>query len=62
MKGQKKLSDFFIDKKFSRFEKEEIEVLVNKNGEIIWIIGVRLDNRYKIEENTKKVCKFVLKR
>ena len=62
MNGQKKLSDFFIDKKFSRFEKEEIEVLVNKNGEIIWIIGVRLDNRYKIEENTKKVCKFVLKR
>lgn len=62
MKGEKKLSDFFINKKISRFEKEEIEILANKNGEIIWIIGVRLDNRYKIDGNTKKVCKFVLKR
>ena len=53
MKGKKKLSDFFIDEKWSRFEKEECLLLCNKD-EIIWVIGHRISDKYKILVTTKK--------
>jgi len=53
MKGKKKLSDFFIDEKWSRFEKEECLLLCNKD-EIIWVIGHRISDKYKISVTTKK--------
>lgn len=62
MKGKKKLSDFFVGQKISLFEKEEVRLLLNGNGEPIWVVGMRLDNRYKIEENSKKVCTFEWKK
>ena len=61
MKGRKKLSDFFIQQKIDRFEKKRIALLVNGNGEVIWVINHRLDNRYKVTENTKKVLTLVYK-
>ncbi|MCX6325220.1 MAG: tRNA lysidine(34) synthetase TilS [Bacteroidia bacterium] len=54
MKRMKKLSDYFIDNKYSKFDKENIFIL-ESNGEIVWIIGDRIDNRYKITASTKKV-------
>lgn len=60
MGGRKKLSDFLINQKLNLFEKESVEVLVNKNGDIIWVLGYRLDDRYKVSERTKKICKFVI--
>ena len=61
MSGRKKVSDFFIGLKINRFEKEEIPLLINGNGEVIWIVGKRLDNRYRVTENTKKVLTLVCK-
>ncbi|HEY9195888.1 MAG TPA: tRNA lysidine(34) synthetase TilS [Mucilaginibacter sp.] len=58
MKGRKKLSDFFISLKIPLPKKQEIPVLVNGNGEIIWIAGYRADERYKVTDNTKKVTIF----
>ncbi len=57
MKGKKKLSDFFTDEKLSIIEKENIEVLISEN-EIIWIIGYRADDRFKVTEKTKIVIQF----
>jgi tRNA(Ile)-lysidine synthase len=54
MKGKKKLSKFFIDQKMSLVEKEKIWI-VESNKEIIWIIGKRIDDRFKITEKTKNV-------
>ncbi|HQK99096.1 MAG TPA: tRNA lysidine(34) synthetase TilS, partial [Bacteroidia bacterium] len=54
MNHKKLLSDFYIDKKMSIFEKEETGLLVNEN-DIIWVIGHRIDQRYRISEKTKKV-------
>lgn len=54
MNHKKLLSDFYIDKKMSIFEKEETGLLVNEN-DIIWVIGHRIDQRYRITEKTKKV-------
>jgi len=53
MKNFKKLSDFFIDNKFSLNEKEKTWILLSGN-DIIWIVGYRIDERYKIKENTTK--------
>jgi tRNA(Ile)-lysidine synthase len=54
MKKKKKLSDYFIDNKYSKLDKENILIL-ESGGEIVWVIGDRIDNRYRITETTKKV-------
>jgi tRNA(Ile)-lysidine synthase len=60
MTNYKKLSDFLIDSKVPLPEKENIPLLINGNGEIIWIAGLRQDNRYKVTVTTKKVAIFEL--
>ena len=59
MTQKKKLSDYFIDQKFSIFEKEECWLMVS-GQEIIWIVGHRLDNRFRIKDETTKVLEFKL--
>lgn len=54
MKGTKKLSDFFTDQKMSRIEKEETWLLCS-GDDIVWVLGHRIDERYKVDEKTKKV-------
>ena len=54
MNGRKKLSDFFIDNKFTQFEKEECYILCS-GSDIVWIVGHRMDDRFKVSDNTKKV-------
>ncbi|MEO7211933.1 tRNA lysidine(34) synthetase TilS [Mucilaginibacter sp.] len=60
MKTRQKLSDFFIHQKVPLHKKGEVPVLVNANGDIIWLGGYRLDERYKVDKNTKKVTIFEL--
>jgi tRNA(Ile)-lysidine synthase len=60
MQGSKKVSDFFINQKIPVFTKNKIPLLVNGDGDIIWVCGYRLDERYKVNENTKKVIIFEL--
>jgi tRNA(Ile)-lysidine synthase len=57
MNGKKKLSDFFIDLKVPISQKDNIFVLESE-GQIAWIIGFRLDNRYKISSRTQNVHLF----
>ena len=60
MKGVQKLSDFFIHQKIPLHQKKDVPLLVNGNGEIIWIGGYRPDDRYKVRRKTKKVTIFEL--
>jgi len=60
MKTRKKLSDFFIQQKIPLHEKNNIPLLVNGNGDIMWIAGHRISERYKVNDNTKKVTIFEL--
>ena len=55
MKGSKLLSDFFVDQKMTTRQKEECQVLTTADGEIVWVIGRRIDDRFKVSENTKTI-------
>ena len=60
MKGFKKLSDFFINQKLSIADKEDVWLL--QTGEdIMWIVGMRLDDRFKITNRTKKILEIKTK-
>jgi len=61
MRNAKKVSDYFIDEKLPLHLKSTTPILVNGNGEIVWIAGMRQDNRYKLTPATKKVAIFELK-
>jgi tRNA(Ile)-lysidine synthase len=54
MKAMKKLSDFFIDRKIPRDEKARIPIVLS-GDEIVWIAGVRLDDRFKVTPRTQSV-------
>lgn len=58
MNGKKKISDFFIQRKVSLFDKKKIPIWLNGNGEVLWIANYQIDDRYKITENTQKVLKL----
>jgi tRNA(Ile)-lysidine synthase len=54
MEGRKKISDFLIDQKVPLHRKNSVLVL-ESNGHIIWVVGYRIDNRYRISEESEKV-------
>ena len=58
MKGRKKLSDFFVDKKFSTADKEQLWLLTS-GDDIVWVVGHRVDARFAVTEKTKKVKIFI---
>ncbi|MCS6821053.1 MAG: tRNA lysidine(34) synthetase TilS [Microscillaceae bacterium] len=57
MKNKQKVSDFLVNNKVSRLEKNEIWVLTSQE-QIVWIIGKRIDNRFAIQERTQKLVKI----
>ena len=56
MKGRKKISDFLIDKKVSMNLKKMIFLLTSQD-KVLWVVGHRADERFKITETTTRVLK-----
>lgn len=54
MKGFKKLSDYFTDIKLNRFEKDEVWLLCS-GSDIVWVVGHRIDDRFKVSDKTKTI-------
>lgn len=54
MKGRKKISDLFIDQKFSEEEKENCRLLCS-GPDILWVMGIRIDHRFRITADTSRI-------
>lgn len=61
MKGRKKLSDFFIDEKVPVSVKKKIPIFAHAN-KIIWVGGIRIDDKYKVTSQTEKVLKIEIRK
>lgn len=57
MKGKKKISDFMIDSKFSDEQKNQTFVIASDN-EIVWLVGYRISEKFKITPGTKRIYKI----
>ena len=56
--GSKKLKDFFIDYKISRDERERIP-LVCDGDEIMWVVGLRISEKYKVTDKTDRILEII---
>ena len=55
LKGTKLVSDFFNDNGFTTFQKRNTQIITDSEGEIVWIVGHRIDDRFKITDKTKNI-------
>ena len=57
---RKKLQDFFVDEKIPRDERDSIPIVLSGN-DIVWIVGYRADERFKVTEDTEKILMLEIK-
>lgn len=62
MRGEKKISDFLIAEKVPVSQKKQIPILINGDGKVIWLCGLRADDRFKVKSNTEKIIILELKK
>ena len=60
MNGKKKVSKYLKDKKISVFDKDKVLILETSKNKIIWVVGMRLDDRFSVTDNTKEITKIEL--
>jgi tRNA(Ile)-lysidine synthase len=61
LSGFKKLKDFFIDEKVSKFDRDKIPIFTDAK-KIIWIGGMRIDNRLAINQKTTNILRIELEK
>ncbi|MEJ2493308.1 MAG: tRNA lysidine(34) synthetase TilS [Ignavibacteriaceae bacterium] len=59
MKHSKKVSDFLNEQKIPSYNKKR-QLVLTESGSIVWIVGIRIDERYRISKNTDRVLELCL--
>ncbi len=60
MKGRRLLSDFLTDQKLNLFQKRRQSVMLS-GEDIVWVVGLRADNRYRVSEQTRRILQLYIK-
>lgn len=60
MRGSKKVKDFFIDLKIPLEERERVPLLMGKD-KVVWIVGYRIDQRFKVDRDTRAILKVKIR-
>ena len=60
MTQKKKVSDFLIDQKIPIIRKESLLILTSKQ-EICWLVGLRIDDRFRLKNSTKDILRVEMK-
>ena len=58
LKGKKKISDFLIDQKVPLNLKDQVLLLTSADGKVVWVVGMRPDDRFKVTEETQQVLEL----
>lgn len=59
MKGRKLVSNLLTDKKLSLFDKQRQLIMEDASGNILWVVGVRTDNRYRVKPTSQRILTMV---
>jgi|TARA_B110000046_G_scaffold96391_1_gene103999 tRNA(Ile)-lysidine synthase len=60
MTQKKKVSDFLVDQKIPRIKKESLLILASKQ-KICWLVGLRIDDRFRLKNSTKNILRVEMK-
>lgn len=60
MSGTKKLQDFFVDSKVPKFKRDSVAIVQDKE-KIIWVAGFSIDDRVKVDNQTKRILRLRLR-
>ncbi|RME66017.1 MAG: hypothetical protein D6778_05370, partial [Nitrospirae bacterium] len=59
--AKKKLQDFFVDEKVPRDERDSVPLVVTADDEIIWVVGHRPDERFKVTSSTRRFLRLIVR-
>ena len=60
MEGHRLVSDFLTDQKLSLLEKRRQLVVTDAKGDILWLVGLRTDNRYRVKNTTSSILRITV--
>lgn len=60
MKQSRLISDFLKDLHLSRIEKEHVHLLCDADGRVVWVVGLRADNRFRVSDSAKNIARIAL--
>ena len=59
--GQKKLQDYFVDRKIARAQRDLVPLVVDETDQIVWVAGFGIDEAFRVTDRAQEVIILTLK-